>query len=154
MQIMNGFKELIKNKVMHRDIKLANIFLNDDKVIIGDFGFAKSGCDMACTKLGSPITMAPELLNADDSAIYNNKADLWSIGVIFYEMIFGKSPWGKETKTVEDLKVKVVTISGDRLVIPQFPVISNECKDLLRRLIQPDPRLRIEWQDFFNHAIF
>lgn len=41
MQILNGFKELLKNRIMHRDVKLANMFLYDDWVIIGDFGFAK-----------------------------------------------------------------------------------------------------------------
>lgn len=60
-QIMLGFKQLHDYKIMHRDFKLANIFLNDDTVVIGDFGFAKSGYDMAETKLGTPITMAPEL---------------------------------------------------------------------------------------------
>lgn len=46
-QIMNGFQCLHTNKIMHRDFKLANIFLHEDTVIIGDFGFAKSGFDMA-----------------------------------------------------------------------------------------------------------
>lgn len=49
---------------MHRDVKLANLFLQDDWVVIGDFGFAKQGVDVAWTKLGTPITMAPELLNS------------------------------------------------------------------------------------------
>lgn len=60
-QIMNGFQVLHKHKVMHRDFKLANIFLNDDTVVIGDFGFAKAGFDMAQTKLGTPLTTAPEI---------------------------------------------------------------------------------------------
>ena len=60
--IMLGFQELHKHKIMHRDFKLANLFVNDDTLIIGDFGFAKSGFDMAQTKLGTPLTMAPELL--------------------------------------------------------------------------------------------
>lgn len=80
---MNGFKELHKNRIMHWDVKLANMFLNNDRIIIGDFGFAKKGVDSTKTWLGTPITMAPELLMSKDSA-YNNKADLWSIGVIFY----------------------------------------------------------------------
>lgn len=85
MQVMNGFRELHKHKIMHRDFKLANIFLNDDKLIIGDFGFAKLGVDMATTKLGSPITMAPEmLLSTGGKLTYTNKADLWSIGVCFF----------------------------------------------------------------------
>ena len=58
---MNGFKILHENKIMHRDVKLANIFLNDDIAVIGDFGFAKQG-DVAFTNLGTPVTMAPELL--------------------------------------------------------------------------------------------
>ena len=49
MQIMNGFKELNRHKIMHRDFKLANIFLHNDTVVIGDFGFAKSGTDFAST---------------------------------------------------------------------------------------------------------
>lgn len=47
---------------MHRDVKLANLFLNNDTIVIGDFGFAKMGTQMAQTHLGTPITMAPELL--------------------------------------------------------------------------------------------
>ena len=93
MQIMNGFKELHKHKIMHRDFKLANIFLHDDRLVIGDFGFAKSGYDMATTKLGSPITMAPELLNGGPNIRYTSKADLWSIGVCYFHMIYGHPPW-------------------------------------------------------------
>lgn len=77
---------------MHRDFKLANVFLHEDKVVIGDFGFAKSGEDVATTKLGSPITMAPELLLGGSRVSYTNKADLWSVGVCFYWLIFGRPP--------------------------------------------------------------
>jgi serine/threonine-protein kinase ULK/ATG1 len=152
MQIMNGFKELHKHKIMHRDFKLANIFLNDDSVIIGDFGFAKSGSDMATTKLGSPITMAPELLNGGSHVRYTNKADLWSVGVCFYQMIFGKPPWN--AMNIADLQHKVKTRSGDNLYIPNHPPTSKECKELLRALMTPNPVRRIEWYQFFNHKLF
>lgn len=150
---MNGFKELHKHKIMHRDFKLANIFLNDDNIIIGDFGFAKSGADMATTKLGSPITMAPELLNATNGKVhYTNKADLWSIGVCFFQMIFGKPPW--DAKNLSDLQRLVKSQSGTSLIIPDDPPTSKECKDLLRRLMTYDATDRIQWDEFFNHAIF
>lgn len=149
---MNGFKELYKHRIMHRDFKLANIFLNDDNVIIGDFGFAKSGSDMATTKLGSPITMAPELLNGGNYVKYTNKADLWSIGVCFFNMIFGKPPWA--CKSIADLQQKVKTQSGSNLPIPSSPPISKECRNILMSLICPDPNKRIEWHDFFNHPLF
>lgn len=61
-QIMNGFIVLRQEKVMHRDLKMANIFMHNDILVIGDFGFAKAGFEMAQTKLGTPVTMAPELL--------------------------------------------------------------------------------------------
>jgi serine/threonine protein kinase len=152
MQIMNGFKELHKHKIIHRDFKLANIFLHDDAVIIGDFGFAKSGVDMAVTKLGSPITMAPELLNAGNNTRYTNKADLWSVGVCFYQLIYGKVPW--DVKNIGELQKKVKEESGSRLKFPSSPEVSNTCKELLRRLLDANPDSRIEWKDFFNHKLF
>lgn len=156
MQVMNGFRELHKHKIMHRDFKLANIFLNDDRAVIGDFGFAKSGSEMAATKLGSPITMAPEiLLNNSAKLQYTNKADLWSIGVCFFEMIYGIEPW-PNVRSVEDLKGKVATFSGPNL---QFPAntrfkVSNDCKQLLISLIELKPERRLDWNAFYNHPLF
>ena len=151
MQIMNGFQVLHKNKIMHRDVKLANIFLQDDKVVIGDFGFAKQGVDVTRTKLGTPITMAPELLTSNGNS-YTSKADLWSIGVCFYQMLFGKTPF--DAKNYDDLKEKVRTQSGKNLNFSKDVAISPECKDLLINLLQYNATQRIEWKDFFNHALF
>lgn len=151
MQIMNAFQVLHKNKIMHRDVKLANIFLQDDRVVIGDFGFAKQGVDITRTKLGTPITMAPELLTGNGQS-YNSKADLWSIGVCFYQILFGKTPF--EAKSYDELKEKVRTQSGSRLKFPRDVPVSEECKNLLISLLQFDPVRRIEWKDFFNHALF
>ena len=58
---------------------------------IGDFGFSKITENFADSKLGSKYTMAPEiLLNLNNNYKYDYKCDLWSIGCVFYEMIFGK----------------------------------------------------------------
>lgn len=151
MQIMNAFQTLHKNKIMHRDVKLANIFLQDDKIVIGDFGFAKQGVDMTWTKLGTPITMAPELLTSNGNS-YTSKADLWSIGVCFYQILFGKTPF--EAKNYEELKEKVKTLSGSSLRFPKDVPVSPECRDLLVRLLQYDATSRIEWKEFFNHPLF
>ena len=78
--------------------------------MIGDFGFAKSGQDMAETKLGTPLTMAYEILTSNsDNLYYTNKADLWSIGVVYYEMLFGKTPFFGFTipDLIKDIKKKV-----------------------------------------------
>lgn len=77
---------------MHRDFKLANILKHDGNIKIADFGFSKllGNDNMASTMLGSPLNMAPEVLNGQD---YTNKADIWSIGTVFYELLFGKPPY-------------------------------------------------------------
>lgn len=151
MQIMNGFQVLLSHKVMHRDFKLANVFLHEDTVIIGDFGFAKKGVDVTKTKLGTPITMAPEMLLGNGGE-YTNKADLWSIGIVFYQLLFGRIPF--DVRNYDELKEKVQTQSGPNLRFPADVPISSEAKQLLKSLLQPNPKNRLEWSAFFAHKLF
>ena len=149
-QIANGFQELRKNKIMHRDFKMANIFLKSDgTVVIGDFGFAKSGVEMTSTTLGTPLTMAPELLESTGSTQYTSKADLWSIGIVFYHMLQGKYPFFGMTnpELVLDIKKKLVNM-------PYKKQISAQAKDLISKLLVFDAKNRISWKGFFNHPIF
>ncbi len=67
--------------------------IHNGKIKLGDFGFCKSlesQRDLAQTMLGSPIYMAPEILKGE---IYTIKADIWSLGVVIYEMAFGFCPF-------------------------------------------------------------
>lgn len=105
-QIFNGFVELRKHCIIHRDFKLANLFVHDERLIIGDFGFAKKGFLLAKTMLGSPVTMAPEILFAKDENIeYSSKVDLWSVGVVFYQMLFGQAPF--DVSSIDKLKTSI-----------------------------------------------
>jgi serine/threonine protein kinase len=149
-QIMNGFAELRKRKILHRDFKLANIFMSNDQLIIGDFGFAKAGVEITNTKLGSPLTMAPELLfNNDDDVSYNSKADIWSIGVVFYQMLFGDPPFFG--LSVPELIKNIKRCCQQGLKFPR--PISEESKDLLLRMLVIDPKARIEWSECFEHPV-
>lgn len=149
-QIMNGFRALHRAKVMHRDVKLANILLHDDIVKIGDFGFAKMGVDETGTTLGTPITQAPELYSMKEK--YTSKADLWSLGVCYYQMLFGEFPF--DGNSIEMLKRRALDFSGNNLTFPDHPVISQESRNLIVSLLQPKPKNRIDWFDFFNHPLF
>ncbi len=82
----------MKNNILHRDLKLPNILKNNGYLKIADFGFSRllNSDDLASTMLGSPLNMAPEVLSGID---YDNKADIWSIGTVFYELLFGKPPF-------------------------------------------------------------
>jgi serine/threonine protein kinase len=151
-QIANGFRELNKWKIMHRDFKPANVMLLGDNIKIGDFGFAKMGVELASTGLGTPVTMAPELLNGKPGAKYSDKIDLWSIGVVFYMMLYGiQGPF--TFKKYKDLQDAVQSQSGKNLKFGE-QLVSEEAKDLLRRLIEPDVDARIGWDDFYNHNLF
>ena len=91
---MMGFIHIGENGFLHRDLKPANILINEVVYKIGDFGFAKYvdnfGSQMLKSCVGSPIYMAPQIL---ERVQYTTKCDIWSLGVIFYEMMFGYPPW-------------------------------------------------------------
>lgn len=91
-QILNGFKGLHEVKAMHRDFKVQNVMLHDNICKIVDLGFGKQLLEgeVTRTKLGSNLTMAPEVMQGFP---YDFKADIWSIGVVFYQMLFGHFPF-------------------------------------------------------------
>lgn len=149
-QLMNGFVALRKHKVIHRDLKLANLLIREGRLVISDFGLSKIGAEVTGTMVGTPLTMAPELLSRD--YYYTSKADLWSIGVCFYRMLYGSYPFnGKNFKhLLEDIKSN----SGKDMILPIDYSISSKSEDLIRALLTMKPDERIGWKDFFAHSLF
>ena len=92
-QLADGLKYLLDNNILHRDLKPQNILLTDDYILkITDFGLARyyQQDNMITTICGSPLYMAPELLKNDK---YNIKSDIWSLGVIIYQMVMKNHPF-------------------------------------------------------------
>lgn len=77
---------------MHRDFKLANVLLHQGNCKIADLGFAKQMEKKKTTGtiLGTSLTMAPELLR---ELKYGMEADIWSIGVVYYQLLYNKYPF-------------------------------------------------------------
>ncbi|QKF93626.1 serine/threonine-protein kinase [Fadolivirus algeromassiliense] len=151
-QLANGLRYLDKHKIIHRDIKPKNILLtNSRKVLkIADFGFAKKIKNQSLhdTICGSPLFMAPEIMNSNR---YNNQTDLWSIGMILYVMLYGNHPFAN-CKSLQDLKD---SLSKTMIEIPPSNTknknVSDECLELLNQLLQKKVDQRIHWDDFFEH---
>ena len=150
-QLALGLEYLHKNNIIHRDLKLKNILVtNSNDIVISDFGFARNGDNqtMFDTMCGSPMYMAPEIMN---QKVYDNKSDLWSVGVIMYELLFGTTPY--KAKNMIELMKK---IKRRDVNIPREyqNLISEECQDLLFRLLNKNPKKRITWESFFEHSWF
>jgi serine/threonine protein kinase len=152
MQMMFGLQELYRCKIIHRDIKLANMFLNQNNIIIGDFGFAKHDVDSHFSKIGTPYYMAPEVISKKPEDMYSNKCDLWSVGVCFYFVLFGNLPF--PAKTEQELLNLIQNKSGKRLYFPSHKKVSLMTRNILIKLIEPDPKKRMTFQEFFSHQIF
>ena len=155
-QVMEGFRGLREFKVIHRDIKLENLLLHNDILKISDFGVSKFGKDHANTKMiGTVLSMAPELMtmHSDEDELdqkYTAKVDLWSIGVIYYEILFGEPPF--YASYIGEMMNQMRKKSGANL--PLKKKVSPEVEDLLRRLLVFDPKDRIEWDEYFDHPAF
>ena len=157
-QIKDAFIVLRKNNILHRDIKLENLFIHNRILKIGDFGFSKITEDFASSKLGSKFSMAPEIiLNLSNNNVYDYKCDLWSIGCVFYEMLFGKRflfdkiNYNPKSFNINIFVEKVRNYQG----FFKFPrKVSVEVQDLLRKLLVKDKNNRISFLEFISHPVF
>ena len=166
-QIIDAFKFMHERKIIHRDVKLDNILLNyeteEDKknlnlmkaqVKIIDFGFSckidKSGLQF--TALGSPINMDPIILKKLNASSkkerqlgYNQKADIWSLGTICYEMLIGKSAF--DADDMEDLVNKIENGSYN---VPTN--LSHEVVSFLNGMLQYEGNNRLTADQLSRHS--
>ena len=149
IQLNDAFAQMQKHKIVHRDLKVQNVFIKYTKrpefdVKLGDYGFSKElSDDITATKLGTPITMAPEILM---NRAYTSKADLWSIGVIIYHLLFKDLPFKGRN---EGMILQNILQNN----IPRNPT-DQLLNDLIHRLLVVDPKKRITWKDYFAHPFF
>ncbi|KAI9596559.1 kinase-like domain-containing protein [Syncephalis fuscata] len=148
-QIVEATRYMHSQHVIHRDLKLGNVFMTSDmNVKIGDFGLAAMLADddeRKKTICGTPNYIAPEILfDADNGHSY--EVDVWSLGVILYTMLFGKPPF--QTKDVKEIYKKIREISY------QFPtdiVVCDEAKELISLLLSKNPLARPTLDEVLRH---
>lgn len=149
-QLINAMMFLKNKHIMHRDIKPSNILVfNDEKTLkICDFGFAKhyDNSEKNITMCGSPMYMAPEIYKKIG---YSDSIDVWSLGMIFYEMLFGLHPLSDFNDIT---KISDSLLSDDPINIPQYPLIDNKCCNLLKRMLDTNFETRIKLDDVAIHS--
>ncbi|XP_043263578.1 serine/threonine-protein kinase ULK3 isoform X1 [Colletes gigas] len=148
-QLALALKYLRNHNICHMDLKPQNLLLTRKPRLIlkvGDFGFAQylSNSEQRFTIRGSPLYMAPEILLKHK---YDARIDLWSVGVIMYECLFGKAPYS--SNSFDELAEKIK--DSCPIELPRGSHVSRECKDLLMSLLKHDPDERISFDEFFVH---
>jgi serine/threonine protein kinase len=154
-QLLSGINYLHKNHLVHRDLKLENLLLDSiHNIVITDFGFATiSHSDenkLLTTSCGSPCYAAPELVVND--GYVGEAADIWSCGVILYAMICGYLPFDDDPDNPdgENIHLLYKYILETEVSFPDY--VSEEAKDLLRGILNPDPEVRFTMEQIINHS--
>ncbi|UJR21968.1 hypothetical protein I4U23_025036 [Adineta vaga] len=133
-QIVDACTYLHEKRIIHRDLKLGNLFLNDQMEIkIGDFGLAtrmENENDRKRTLCGTPNYIAPEVINKKG---HGYEVDVWSLGCVLFTLLLGKPPF--ETATLKDTYSK---IRKNEYKIPENH-ISAESYSLIKRCLKHEP---------------
>lgn len=147
-EAMDFFNE---NGMIHRDIKPENILIHKGEVKIADMGFARKMEDsqigsLKLTKaIGTPYYMAPEIYYGED---YDSRCDVWSLGVMFYELIFKKLPWnGVSEKGLFD------NILSKKLKFPSNERVDAEIKDLISSMLIKKKENRPNFKKVLKHEV-
>ena len=145
IQLLKGLKYLHDNKIMHRDLKCANIFLMKNGLLkIGDLNVSKiTKSNMARTQTGTPYYIAPEIWKDKP---YDYKCDIWSLGCIIYEICTSRPPF--RGTSLAELGRNILT--GYYLPFSGF---SNDIKNLISKMLIVDPIKRASINELLNSDI-
>ena len=148
--IVKALKTLHKKGIMHRDIKPDNIFIkdteSDEKIIkLGDFGCSIYIKDNTSEPLGTIFYSAPEIIKNIE---YDEKCDLWSLGVTLFELFFGVLPYGSSPNT--NIINSIIYEEQDFIIkkteIPTLDV-------LFKRLLTIEQNDRMTFDELFNYVL-
>eukprot|EP00978_Attheya_sp_CCMP212_P046941 scaffold421132_cov59-Attheya_sp.AAC.2 len=150
-QLTDAVSYLHDNSIIHRDLKLDNIFLDETlNVKVGDFGLA--------TRLNNPFStrteqcgtlqyMAPEVVGQRP---YSFSVDIWSMGVILYKLLVGKLPF-QATQRADNTEWRIIT---NDYSFPSDVHISQDAKDLISSMLRADPDQRPSLYEISQHTFF
>lgn len=151
-QICGAIKYMHSRRVIHRDLKLGNIFFDSNyNLKIGDFGLAAvlaNESERKYTICGTPNYIAPEVLMGKHSG-HSFEVDIWSLGVMLYALLIGKPPFqARDVNTIYE-RIKCRDFS-----FPRDKPISDEGKILIRDILSLDPIERPSLTEIMDYVWF
>ncbi|KAL6511082.1 hypothetical protein OROGR_022206 [Orobanche gracilis] len=145
VQIFQGLVYLNKRsqKIIHYDLKPGNVLFDEFGVAkVTDFGLSKiveddvgsQGMELTSQGAGTYWYLPPECFELNKTPLISSKVDVWSAGILLYQMLFGRRPFGHD-QTQERILREDTIIKARRVEFPSRPSISNEAKDFVRRCL-------------------
>ncbi|MDU4686519.1 MAG: Stk1 family PASTA domain-containing Ser/Thr kinase [Staphylococcus sp.] len=142
-QILNGVKQAHEQRIIHRDIKPQNVLINKDKILkIFDFGIAKALSETSMTQtnhvLGTVQYLSPEQAKGDKT---NETTDIYSIGIVLYEMLVGEPPFRGETAVSIAIKHIQETVPN---ITEKHPNIPQSLSNVVLKATEKNPKDRYQ----------
>ncbi|CAD8200618.1 unnamed protein product [Paramecium pentaurelia] len=146
-QTIQGLSELLHKNYMHRDIKPDNILLKQNTYKVADFGLAAKipPKQVLRAQAGTPLYMSPQVLECKE---YSNKCDIWSLGLVLYELLFGRTPW-----LCRSFDTYLMEIQTKPLQFPYEIEISANVKDFIKRCLKIEEHNRMSWAELLKHPM-
>ena len=134
-----------RKELQRAKLKSLDLVKSQMQIKIADLGFARElhHEDMAETVCGTPLVMAPEVLNGRK---YNHKADVWSLGIVFFELITGFTPF-----TGRDRQDLIRNLEKGQYKLPKKLKLTLQGLDFLNCCLQFDQKARMSWKDLVTH---
>eukprot|EP01125_Pyxidicula_operculata_P019319 TRINITY_DN699_c0_g1_i1.p1 TRINITY_DN699_c0_g1~~TRINITY_DN699_c0_g1_i1.p1 ORF type:complete len:361 (+),score=55.91 TRINITY_DN699_c0_g1_i1:290-1372(+) len=147
-QTTKALKYMHNNLVIHRDIKLENIYLNENGIVkIGDFGWAIHTHSLKAEKIvGTHNHLAPEMLMSEE---YDYRVDIWAMGILAYVMLTGHYPFNISSSQDCTADQLLGLITKNEIKYPKY--LSSDAVSFLKALLQKNPDDRITIDDIFLH---
>eukprot|EP00256_Glycine_max_P023379 XP_003545185.1 serine/threonine-protein kinase TOUSLED isoform X1 [Glycine max] len=145
VQIFQGLIYMNKRtqKIIHYDLKPGNVLFDELGVAkVTDFGLSKiveddvgsQGMELTSQGAGTYWYLPPECFELSKTPLISSKVDVWSAGILYYQMLFGRRPFGHD-QTQERILREDTIIKARKVEFPSRPTISNEAKDFIRRCL-------------------
>ena len=165
-EILKGIKYLHEDfdqntRIIHYDLKPQNILFHNGCLKITDFGLCKimdilqnsENMELTFKGGGTYWYLPPECFETGFSRI-NHKVDIWSVGVIFYELVFGKKPFGDQMSQEKIVYDKIILNEADSLRFPISPIISILGKNFIRKCLTYKEEKRWDVKNAINFEYF
>ncbi|KAG9149107.1 hypothetical protein Leryth_010706 [Lithospermum erythrorhizon] len=144
-QIFQGLVYLNKRpqKIIHYDLKPGNVLFDEFGIAkVTDFGLSKiveddvgsQGMELTSQGAGTYWYLPPECFELSKTPLISSKVDVWSAGILLYQMLFGKRPFGHDQSQERILREDTI-IKARKVEFPSRPSVSNEAKEFIRRCL-------------------